>query len=66
MNELTSPVFKDFFQISYHRLLMVFLFNGLSKHNWLEAFLFVLAVARRLPPEMLPNSDPNHQNLVFS
>jgi len=24
---------------------MVFLFNGLSKHNWIEAFLFALAVA---------------------
>ncbi len=33
---------------------MVFLFNGLSKHNWLEAFLFALAVAVGLTPEMLP------------
>ena len=32
----------------------VFLFNGLSKHNWLEAFLFALAVAVGLTPEMLP------------
>ena len=32
----------------------MFLFNGLSKHNWLEAFLFALAVAVGLTPEMLP------------
>jgi Mg2+-importing ATPase len=32
----------------------VFLANGLSKHNWLEAFLFALAVAVGLTPEMLP------------
>jgi P-type Mg2+ transporter len=33
---------------------LVFIFNGLSKHNWLEAFLFALAVAVGLTPEMLP------------
>ncbi len=33
---------------------LVFLFNGLSKHNWIEAFLFALAVAVGLTPEMLP------------
>jgi Mg2+-importing ATPase len=32
----------------------VFLLNGLSKHNWLEAFLFAMAVAVGLTPEMLP------------
>ena len=32
----------------------VFLINGLSKHNWLEAFMFALAVAVGLTPEMLP------------
>jgi Mg2+-importing ATPase len=32
----------------------VFLLNGLSKHNWVEAFLFALAVAVGLTPEMLP------------
>ncbi|MDP4261307.1 MAG: magnesium-translocating P-type ATPase [Bacteroidota bacterium] len=32
----------------------VFIINGLSKHNWLEAFLFSLAVAVGLTPEMLP------------
>ncbi len=32
----------------------VFLINGLTKHNWLEAFLFALAVAVGLTPEMLP------------
>ncbi|HEV3216059.1 MAG TPA: magnesium-translocating P-type ATPase [Vicinamibacterales bacterium] len=32
----------------------VFLINGISKHNWLEAFLFALAVAVGLTPEMLP------------
>ena len=31
-----------------------FLINGLSKGNWLEAFLFALAVAVGLTPEMLP------------
>jgi Mg2+-importing ATPase len=33
---------------------LVFLFNGLSKGNWLEAFMFALAVAVGLTPEMLP------------
>lgn len=33
---------------------LVFLFNGISKHQWLEAFLFALAVAVGLTPEMLP------------
>jgi len=32
----------------------VFIFNGLSKHNWIDAFLFALAVAVGLTPEMLP------------
>src|SRR5512140_2176974 len=32
----------------------VFLINGLFKHNWLEAFLFAMAVAVGLTPEMLP------------
>ncbi len=32
----------------------VFLINGISRHNWLEAFLFALAVAVGLTPEMLP------------
>ncbi len=32
----------------------VFIINGISKHNWLEAFLFSLAVAVGLTPEMLP------------
>ncbi|HEX7553519.1 MAG TPA: magnesium-translocating P-type ATPase [Geothrix sp.] len=32
----------------------VFLINGLSKHNWMEAFLFAMAVAVGLTPEMLP------------
>lgn len=33
---------------------MVFLVNGLSKGNWLEALLFAVAVAVGLTPEMLP------------
>jgi Mg2+-importing ATPase len=33
---------------------LVFLFNVLSKGNWVEAFLFALAVAVGLTPEMLP------------
>jgi Mg2+-importing ATPase len=32
----------------------VFLINGFSKQNWLEAFLFAVAVAVGLTPEMLP------------
>ena len=32
----------------------VFLINGLTKHNWLEAFIFAMAVAVGLTPEMLP------------
>jgi Mg2+-importing ATPase len=32
----------------------VFVFNGLSRGDWLEAFLFALAVAVGLTPEMLP------------
>jgi Mg2+-importing ATPase len=32
----------------------VFLVNGLSKHDWMEAFLFAMAVAVGLTPEMLP------------
>lgn len=33
---------------------LVFLINGISKHNWLEAFLFAMAVAVGLTPEMMP------------
>jgi len=33
---------------------LVFLINGLSRGDWLEAFLFALAVAIGLTPEMLP------------
>jgi Mg2+-importing ATPase len=33
---------------------LVFLINGLTKHAWLEALLFALAVAVGLSPEMLP------------
>ena len=33
---------------------IVFLINGFTKGNWLEAFLFALAVAVGLTPEMLP------------
>jgi len=33
---------------------MVFLVNGLSKHNWLEAFLFAMAVAVGLNPKNMP------------
>jgi len=33
---------------------LVFIINGLTKHNWLEAFLFATAVAVGLTPEMLP------------
>jgi Mg2+-importing ATPase len=32
----------------------VFLINGLTKHNWMEALLFAVAVAVGLTPEMLP------------
>ena len=33
---------------------LVFLINGLTKHDWLEAFIFGLAIAVGLTPEMLP------------
>jgi Mg2+-importing ATPase len=33
---------------------LVFLINGLMKGNWVEAFLFAVAVAVGLTPEMLP------------
>jgi len=33
---------------------LVFVINGLSKHNWQEAFFFAVAVAVGLTPEMLP------------
>jgi Mg2+-importing ATPase len=33
---------------------LVFLINGLSKHDWLQAFLFAMAVAVGLTPELLP------------
>ncbi len=33
---------------------LVFLINGFSKGNWLQAFLFAMAVAVGLTPEMLP------------
>jgi P-type Mg2+ transporter len=33
---------------------LVFLINGFLKHNWAEAFLFAVAVAVGLTPEMLP------------
>ena len=33
---------------------LVFLINGLMKHDWKEAFFFALAVAVGLTPEMLP------------
>jgi len=33
---------------------LVFLINGLTKHNWHDAFFFALAVAVGLTPEMLP------------
>ena len=33
---------------------LVFVINGLTKHDWLEALLFAVAVAVGLTPEMLP------------
>jgi Mg2+-importing ATPase len=33
---------------------LVFLINGFTKHSWLEAFFFAVAVAVGLTPEMLP------------
>jgi len=32
----------------------VFLINGLTKHDWLQAFMFAVAVAVGLTPELLP------------
>jgi Mg2+-importing ATPase len=33
---------------------IVFIVNGLTKHNWVDAFLFAIAAAVGLTPEMLP------------
>jgi Mg2+-importing ATPase len=33
---------------------MVFLINGLTKHNWFDALMFAISVAVGLTPEMLP------------
>ncbi len=33
---------------------IVFLLNGITKHNWIEALLFAISVAVGLTPEMLP------------
>ena len=33
---------------------LVFLVNGLTKHNWMQAFVFAMSVAVGLTPEMLP------------
>ena len=33
---------------------LVFVINGLTKHNWQEAFFFAMAVAVGMTPEMLP------------
>ena len=33
---------------------LVFLINGLTKHNWTQAFVFAMSVAVGLTPEMLP------------
>ncbi|HVN54445.1 MAG TPA: magnesium-translocating P-type ATPase [Anaerolineaceae bacterium] len=33
---------------------LVFLINGLTKHNWYQAFLYAISVAVGLTPEMLP------------
>jgi len=47
----TSKVFV-YFMLSM--VPVVFLINGLTKGNWLEAFLFAVAVAVGLTPKMLP------------
>ena len=33
---------------------LVFLINGFTKHNWIEALIFAMSVAVGLTPEMLP------------
>ena len=33
---------------------LVFVINGFTKHNWMEAFIFAMSVAVGLTPEMLP------------
>ncbi|MDR1498963.1 MAG: magnesium-translocating P-type ATPase [Rickettsiales bacterium] len=35
-------------------VIIVFFINGLSKHNWVDAFLFAISIAVGLTPEMLP------------
>jgi Mg2+-importing ATPase len=49
---------KNFTWLMIHFIIvmvpLVFLINGLTKHNWREAFFFSVAVAVGLTPEMLP------------
>lgn len=33
---------------------LVFIINGITKHNWMDAFLFGISIAVGLTPEMLP------------
>ncbi len=33
---------------------LVFVINGFTKHNWMEAFIFAMSIAVGLTPEMLP------------
>lgn len=35
-------------------VILVFLINGYTKNDWLEAFLFAISIAFGLTPEMLP------------
>ncbi|GHN02682.1 magnesium-translocating P-type ATPase [Cytophagales bacterium WSM2-2] len=48
---------KDFgylvMRITLMLIVFIFLINGVLKHNWLEAFMFALAVAVGLTPELL-------------
>jgi Mg2+-importing ATPase len=49
---------KDFTWLMIHFMMvmvpLVFVINGITKHNWHEAFFFSIAVAVGLTPEMLP------------
>ena len=58
MNQTFSMGIKNFTWLILKFILvmvpLVFLINGIGRGDWFEAFLFALAVAVGLTPEMLP------------
>ena len=57
ISDFTKELNQFVFLIMKFLLVMVpivFVLNGIFKHNWFEAFLFALAVAVGVAPEMIP------------